>query len=99
MKYKVLFHTEAKKELDSLDNSIRSIVLKQILKIQETPEIGDMLGNKAGMDLSDFRKMYAFKKKIRIVYKIINDELIVYIISIGKRDKSKVYEDSIRRKE
>ncbi len=97
MSYSVIFHIEAQKELDSLDNSVRIIVLKQILKIRENPEIGHILGNKAGMDLSKFRKMYAFKKKIRIVYEIINEELIVYIISIGKREKGKVYEDSFRR--
>ncbi|MBM2817135.1 MAG: hypothetical protein HW421_3897 [Ignavibacteria bacterium] len=97
MSYNIIFHCEAKKELDELDGSIRIIVLKLLKKIAEKPELGEPLGSKAGMDLTGYRKIYANKKKIRIVYKIIENELIVYIIAIGTRDKEIVFDDTERR--
>ena len=90
--YRILFHPEAKKELDLLDGSTRLLVLKQINKLTISPELGDALGNIAGLDLSGYRKMYANKKKIRIVYKIIEKRIEVFIIAISNREKSKVYE-------
>ena len=97
MKYKIIFHSEAKKELDALDGRSGLIVLKQIKKIMVNPELGELIGNKAGFDLSGYRKMYANRKKIRIVYKITDEKLIIYIISIGKRDIGIVYEEAFKR--
>lgn len=96
--YKILFHPEAKKELDLLAGSNRILVLKQIKKLSESPELGDALGNIAGLDLSGYRKMYANKKQIRIVYKIIEKRIEVFIIAISNREKSKVYELASKRK-
>ena len=45
------------------------------------------LGNKNGYDFTGYRKMYACKKQIRIVYSVINDLLLVPIIAIGKRPR------------
>lgn len=87
MPYKILLKEEAGKELSQLSNRERLIVFKQLKKIATSPELGQLLGNKAGFDLSGCRKMYADKKKIRIVYTIIEYEIIVEIIAIGKRDE------------
>jgi len=95
--YKILFHLEAKAELDSLDGSLRLKVLKQIKKLQEKPELGENLGNKAGIDLSDYRKIYVDRKRIRIVYKILEHKIIVYIISIAKREDLNVYKKAQKR--
>jgi mRNA interferase RelE/StbE len=35
--------------------------------------------------------MYFDNKRYRIVYKIIDDEVMIYLIAIGKRDKMDVY--------
>ena len=97
MNYKVLFHIEAKKELDNLDGSVKLLVLKQIKKLIKNPQLGEALGNKAGIDLSGYRKIYVNKKQIRIIYKIIEEKIEVFVISINKRDKMKVYEISAKR--
>ncbi|MFH1051623.1 MAG: type II toxin-antitoxin system RelE/ParE family toxin [bacterium] len=89
--YNIIFHPEAKKELEGLDGSVRFKVLKQIKKLKEKPELGDKLGNKAGIDLSGYRKMYADNKRVRIVYKILKEKIFVYIISIAKREDMLVY--------
>ncbi|MCK4760976.1 MAG: type II toxin-antitoxin system RelE/ParE family toxin [Candidatus Aminicenantes bacterium] len=96
--YKVLFHPKAKKELDQLDGSVRKVVLKQVAKLRETPRLGEKLGNKAGLDLTGYRKMYAYKKKIRIVYRIFEGELLVFVIAVGDREEMAVYRDAFKRR-
>jgi len=97
MPYKILLKEEADKELLQLSNRERLLVFKQFKKIATSPELGQLLGNKAGFDLSGCRKMYADKKKIRIVYTIIEYEIIVEIIAVGKRDEMQVYKDASER--
>ena len=98
MGYEVLFHPEAKKEFEQLDGSVRKVVLKQLLKLQESPHLGETLGNKAGLDLTGYRKMYAYKKKIRIVYRIHEGRLLIFIMAVGDREDMAVYRDAYRRK-
>jgi mRNA interferase RelE/StbE len=95
--YKISFHPEAQKELLSLDGSIRIIVLKQIKKLEQLPQLGELLGNKHGYDLTGYRKLYASKKNIRIIYSIIEKQILVKIIAIGKREDFQVYKDANNR--
>ncbi|HPO64238.1 MAG TPA: addiction module toxin RelE [Candidatus Kapabacteria bacterium] len=97
MSYSIVFHIEAKKELDSFDNSVKLIILKQIKKLEIQPELGKFLGNKDGMDLTGYRKLYALQKKIRIIYRIIEDRIEIQIISINKRDKLLAYKNAFER--
>ena len=85
MKFDVLLTSESKKDFDSLDGSIKKQVLKKLILLETNPFIGKPLGNKSGIDLTGYYKLYVFKKKIRIIYKIIDRKLIISIISIGKR--------------
>jgi len=50
-----------------------------------------------GLDLTGYRKMYADRKKIRIVYKIVEEKILVQIIATGKRDNIKVYKKAANR--
>lgn len=96
--YKVSFHPEAKKELDRLDGSVKQLVLKQIATLQESPTLGEKLGNKAGFDLTGYWKIYAYKKKNRIVYRIHEGKLLVFVIAVGKREDMEVYGSALERK-
>ena len=58
MKYKILFHPEAAREIGNLDNRQKILVLKQINKLVLTPGRGKLLGNKQGINLSGYRKLY-----------------------------------------
>ena len=91
MKFKVFLIPEAEEDFKNLDGSLKKLVLKKLLQLETNPFIGEALGNKAGMDLTGYYKLYVFKKKTRIVYEIKEDILIVSIISIGKREKFSVY--------
>ncbi|MGZ8546623.1 MAG: hypothetical protein ACXWVU_04435 [Sulfuricurvum sp.] len=41
--------------------------------------------------------MYAEKKRIRIVYEVIEDEILIRIIAIGQRDDMAVYKTALKR--
>ena len=91
MSYKLLFKEEVNDDLSKLSYTQKLLVFKQFKKIEKSPQLGQLLGNKAGYDLSGCRKIYVDKKKIRIVYQIIDDEIIVEVIAVGKRDNMDVY--------
>ncbi len=91
MSYKLLFKEGIDQDLSKLSHAQKLLVFKQFKKIEKSPELGQLLGNKAGYDLSGCRKLYVDKKKIRIVYQIINNEIIVEVIAVGKRDDMDVY--------
>ncbi len=95
--YNFKFHPEAEKELTKLNRSIQILFKKALKKILKSPELGIDLGNKYNFDLSGCKKMYFDNKRYRIVYQIIEDEVIVYLISIGKRDKMDVYKKANER--
>jgi mRNA interferase RelE/StbE len=97
MSYNLLFHEDAAKDLKNLDGRERIAVLKQLKKIKENPELGDDLGNKAGINLTGYKKIYVDNKRIRIVYKVISEKVLVYVISIGKKENMEVYRQSIKR--
>ncbi|MCK5162584.1 MAG: type II toxin-antitoxin system RelE/ParE family toxin [Desulfobacula sp.] len=97
MNYKILFHPDAAREVEKLDNQVRLLVFKQIKKLSLTPGLGRELGNKQGLDLSGYRKIYADKKRIRIVYKFSDKTIMVQIIAVGKRESMKVYKDAAKR--
>ena len=97
MKYKLELLLEAHEDLAQFSNRERILVYKQFKKIQQFPELGILLGNKNGYDLSGCRKMYADNKKIRIVYKIVEDRIIVEVIAIGKRNEMEVYKKASKR--
>ena len=95
--YKIAFHPDARKELLDLDGSVHKMVLKQINKLGRYPYLGESLGNKQGFDLTNYRKLYAYDKKIRIIYSIVEDLILVKIIAIGRREDFQVYRDAAKR--
>jgi len=97
MTYEILLKEEADEELKDLSNRERVLVFKQFKKIASSPELGKLLGNKAGYDLSGCRKMYADKKRIRIVYTILDEQIIIEVVAIGKRDEMEVYKNAAER--
>lgn len=87
----------ALQEFCSLDGSVKKLVKKQLDKSKTSPLLGEELGNKNGYDLTGYRKMYACKKQIRIVYSVVENVLLVNIIAIGKREEMEVYKTASER--
>ncbi len=98
MAYKVEFLPDAEKDFDGLDGSIRKEVSKKIDALSENPFLGKPLGNRLGLDLTGFYKLYVAKKKYRIVYRPVGKHIeVIEIVGIGKRDKEEVYRLVARR--
>ncbi len=96
--YNFKFHPDAYEELQKLNKSIQILFTKKLKQILNSPEIGIKLGNKNNLNLAGFKKVYFNNKKYRIVYGIIEEEIIIYIIAIGKREEMDVYKKAVSRK-
>jgi mRNA interferase RelE/StbE len=97
MTFKIIIHPEAAKEIAALDHGVKLLVFKQIRKISQMPGLGAQLGNKMGMDLTGFRKVYVDKKRIRIIYQMVEERMLVQIIAVGKREGMQVYQKAAKR--
>ena len=84
-------------DLKVLDNALVIKVFKKLKQIQQSPQIGENLGNKNGMNLSGFKKVYIDKKRVRIVFEVQDDILTVYTIAVGQRDDMEVYKKAFDR--
>ena len=94
----IQFIPEAVKDYESLDGNIKILVKDKIDRLKENPYLGEELGNRNNINLTGYYKIYIYKKKYRIVYRIVENEIeIIEIWGIGKRDKMKVYKDIKKR--
>ena len=93
--WKVELLPEAQKDYNNLDGSVKKLVLKQLVKLEQYPSYGDPLGNKAGINLDGYFKLYADKKQIRIIYEVV--EHMIRIIAIDKREDMEVYRIALKR--
>jgi mRNA interferase RelE/StbE len=92
MAAKIEFIPEAEEDYQTLDGALRKEAAKKIDALTNNPFIGKPLGNKLGVDLTGFYKLYFDKKRYRIVYRLVGDTIeIIEIFAIGKRDKEKIY--------
>lgn len=95
--YTIEFFPEVEDDLRTLDHRVRLLVFKQLNKLAQSPQLGDLLGNKSGMDLTGCRKMYVDHKRVRIVYRILEEVIIVEVIAIAARDEMAVYREAAQR--
>ncbi len=95
--WKVELIAEAKNDFKTLDGHVRKLILNQLLKLEKDPRYGENLGNKAGIDLSGYFKLYADQKRIRIVYEVIEQKHLIKVIAIDMREDLKVYRLALKR--
>lgn len=94
MSYKVEFLSQALKEWESLDKSIKNQFLKKLKDRIKNPHIDSAR-------LSGKKNRYKIKLNsigYRLVYEVIDKELVVIVIAIGKRENSKVYKSANLRR-
>ena len=93
--WKVELVPEAQTDFKRLDGSVKKRVLKQLIKLEKNPNCGDPLGNKAGINLEGYFKLYADEKRIRIIYEKVDN--IIKVITIDKREDMEVYRIALKR--
>ena len=93
--WKVELIPEAHADFSKLDGSVKKQILKQLVKLEQNPKCGVPLGNKAGINLEGYYRLYADKKRIRIVYQEMGH--ILKVIAIDKREDMEVYRIALKR--
>jgi mRNA interferase RelE/StbE len=97
LRYRVVLTAAAAEDFRQLDGSLKEPVAKQLRTLETVPRLGEHLGNRAGLDLTGYYKLYAAKKSIRIVYRILDQEILVEVVAIGKREDLAVYQEALKR--
>jgi mRNA interferase RelE/StbE len=95
--YEVLLTREATEDFRRLDGAVKQVVARQLKKLEESPHLGQPLGNLRGFSLTGYYKLYAAKKSIRIVYRIIEDEVVVEVVGMERRENFEIYADVAKR--
>lgn len=93
MTYKLNFLTQAFKEWNSLDSTIKKQFKKKLEERLLNPHI-------PSSKLSGISNRYKIKLRssgYRLVYEVIDNELVVVVVAIGKRDKEQVYNSADKR--
>ena len=94
MNYKLKFLPTALKEWRKLDHSIQTQFKKKLNERLEFPHV-------PSAQLSGFENHYKIKLRTsgyRLVYEVIDEEIYVLVIAVGKRDKNQVYKKAQTRK-
>ena len=93
MTYELGFLDEALAEWRKLDGSIREQFKKKLAERLEAPRV-------PASKLSGHTDRYKIKLRsvgYRLVYEVRDEELIVVVVSVGKRERSAVYRAAARR--
>ena len=87
MNYKLKFLPSALKEWKKLDQSIKTQFKKKLSERLVNPHV-------QASKLHGLRQHYKIKLRtsgFRLVYEVVDDELYIMVIAVGKRDKGAVY--------
>jgi len=83
MTYKIIIAPTALKMLKGItDRRVRDLLVKRIDDLTEEPE---KQGKPLVAELSGYRSIRAAGQRYRIVYRVTNDNIMVYIIAVGIR--------------
>ena len=93
-KYKLKFLPEALKEWHQLDGSIKLIFRKALKKRLIQPKVP---GSELHGDIKGCYKIKLLKHGYRLVYTIEDNELVVLVLAVDKRENSIAYQSALLR--
>ena len=94
MNYSLEFHPSALAEFKSLDKSVRTVLAKRLEERLHSPQVA---ADRLSGPLSNCYKIRNGKTGHRLVYELIADEKILYVIAVGKRADKSVYHSATKR--
>ena len=95
MTYRLKFLPAAKKEWDKLGEPIRWQFKKKLAERLESPHV-------PSSKLKGYDSVYKIKLRTagyRLAYEVIDSDIVVYVLAVGKRDKNAIYRKLSSRKE
>lgn len=87
--YELKFGRRALRDWQSLDSSIRKQFQKKLAKVIENPHI-------PAAKLRGYENSYRLKLRkagYRLGYRVFDQEVVVLVIAVGRRDKDGIYKD------
>jgi mRNA interferase RelE/StbE len=93
MTFRLLFKQDAEKEWKKLDATIRGQFKKKLKKRLVSPRVeADRLNG-----MKDCYKIKLRSAGYRLIYEVRDQELVVSIVAVGKRERNAVYKIAIKR--
>jgi len=93
MAYLLDFDERALKEWRKLGSTVREQLKKKLAEVLESPRIE---ANKL-RGMPDCYKIKLRFSGYRLVYQVIDEKVVVFVISVGKRERSEVYSEAVKR--
>lgn len=93
MSFELRFLPQAQKEWRKLAPNIKAQFVKKLAERLENPHV-------VSAKLSGSSNRYKIKLKAvgyRLVYEVVDDVLVVYVIAVGKRENNQVYDNMSER--
>ncbi|QHA84682.1 type II toxin-antitoxin system mRNA interferase toxin, RelE/StbE family [Pseudomonas mediterranea] len=89
MTYSLEFDRRALKEWNKLGDTLRQQFKKKLIEVLENPRIE---ANRL-RQLPDCYKLKLRSAGYRLIYQVIDQEVVVFVVAIGKREREAVYQD------
>lgn len=93
MTYRLVFKTAAKKEWDKLDSTIRQQFKKKLVERIKKPRVESSRLN----GMQDCYKIKLRSAGYRLVYQVRDEELVVSVVAVAKRERNHVYNTAVKR--
>ena len=93
MTFSLRFDKRALKEWNKLDAVVKAQFKKKLAERLDQPEL-------KGFKLSGAENCYKIKLRAagyRLVYQVINNEVVVLVLAVGKRERNAVYKSALNR--
>ena len=90
--YKIKLTKIASENLAKIDSKTQGQIINKIESLKEEPLL---MGKSLKGSLKEFRSVRAVGQRYRIIYKVLEEEIIVVIVAVGIRkegDKKDIYE-------
>ncbi len=87
MIYKLKFLPAAKKEWDKLAEPLKNQFKNKLAEKVENPDV-------PSAKLKGYNSVYKIKLRIaryRLAYEVIDNEIVIYVLAVDKRDKNAIY--------
>ncbi len=88
MSFELRFEPDALKEWQALDKSVREPLKKKLAKRLEQPHV---VNERLHHQLSNCYKIKNDKTGHRLVYRVIDEHVVVLVLAVGKRERLEAY--------
>lgn len=90
MTYSLEFDRRALKEWNKLGDTLRQQFKKKLAEVLENPRVE---ANRL-RHLPDCYKLKLRSAGYRLIYQVIDQEVVVFVVAIGKRERETAYQDA-----